>query len=131
MPGIPPGESDYRPVVYVSGVYSDEDPTSRNRTKLDEAVEMVLASNGSPVCPALLHFDSIAPSLQSTTYDKLSIGALFSFSPQSPYPSLTFEKVSEGYSRCLADGIIGPDLPPSTPASKVIVYYHGRNPLPR
>lgn len=60
MPGIPPGESDYRPVVYVSGVYSDEDPTSRNRTKLDEAVEMVLASNGSPVCPALLHFDSIA-----------------------------------------------------------------------
>lgn len=63
-----------------------------------------------------------------TTYDKLAIGSLFSFSPQ---PTPTFEKVSEGYSRCLADGIIGPDLPPSTPASKVIVYYHGRNPLPR
>lgn len=60
MPGIPPGEADYRPVVYVSGVYSDEDPTSRNRTKLEEAIDAVLTGNGAPVCPALQFFDTTA-----------------------------------------------------------------------
>lgn len=62
------------------------------------------------------------------TYDKLAIGSLFSFSPPSP-TTLIFEKVSEGYSRCLADGIIGPDYLPGTPPSQVIVYYHGTNAL--
>jgi hypothetical protein len=63
-----------------------------------------------------------------TTYDKIPIGSLFSF---APHPEPTFEKISEGYSRCLKDNIVGPDLPPSTPSSTVIVYYHGRNSLPR
>lgn len=61
-----------------------------------------------------------------STYDKMAIGSLFSFSP-SPTPK--FEKISEGYSRCLADNIIGPDYLPGTPPSQVIVYYHGSTSL--
>lgn len=60
MPGIPPGESDYRPVVYVTGQYSHEDPTARNRTKLEEGIDAVLSANGAPVCPAFQFFDTTA-----------------------------------------------------------------------
>lgn len=60
MPGIPPGESDYRPVVYIAGKYSHEDPTSRNRTRLEEAIDAVLTGNGAPACPAFQFFDTTA-----------------------------------------------------------------------